>query len=161
MERGDIIEVWTDGACKGNPGPGGWAAVISAHGGDEEVMVSGRKDFTTNNEMEMVAVLHALAKAREGSTIRINTDSKLVIGWLARGWKAKANWIIPDLIEAITTLRDNKGLTVYLKMVKGHAGIPGNEKADQRASLEAQLAQQERQDWIKRGSPGGMPVKPS
>ena len=158
MKRGDIIEVWTDGSCLRNPGPGGWAAVIEAAGGDE-VVVSGRKDITTNNEMEMVAVLHALAKVPEGSAIRINTDSKLVIGWLARGWKAKSNWIIPDLIEAIRLLRDNKGLTVYLRRVKGHAGIPGNEKADKRASLEAALALQERQDWIKQGSPGGVPVK--
>ena len=56
MERGDIIEIFTDGACKGNPGPGGWAAVI----GDDGI-VSGRKDATTNNEMEMVAVLQALS----------------------------------------------------------------------------------------------------
>jgi len=157
MKRGEVIEIYTDGSCKGNPGPGGWAAVV----GDDEVVVSGRKDITTNNEMEMVAVLHALAEVPDGSAVRIVTDSRLVIGWLARGWKAKSNWIIPDLIEAIRQLRDNKGLTVYMKKIKGHSGLPGNDKADKRASLEAALALQERDDWIKRGSPGGKPAKPT
>jgi len=153
MERGDIIEVWTDGSCKGNPGPGGWAAVIADDG-----VVSGRKDITTNNEMEMVAVLNALAEVPDGAAVRINTDSKMVVGWLARGWKSRSNWIIPDLIEAIRMLRDNKGLTIYLKKVKGHANVPGNEKADRRAKIEAALAQQEHLDWVKRGRPGGVPT---
>ena len=151
------VSIYTDGACSGNPGPGGWGAVLLY--GRHRKEFSGFKEMTTNNEMEMVAVLETLAYVPEGSAVRIYTDSKLVIGWLAKGWKAKSNWIIPDLIEAIGLLRDNKGLTVYLKRVKGHSGLPGNEKADKRASLEAALALQERQDWIKRGSPGGKPVK--
>lgn len=119
--------VYTDGSCIGNPGPGGWAwyCVELDKAGYGEVAGP-----TTNNETEMMAVLEALGAMPDGSHVSIVTDSKMVIGWLAKGWKIKSNPRIADLKAAIRTLRDAKGMTVGIKKVKGHANDPYNSRVD-------------------------------
>lgn len=138
------IVIHTDGACIGNPGPGGWAFVIQRILDGvviKEVIQSGDgPDRTTNNQMEMEAVIAALLQVRKGETaaITIRTDSQLVVkgmndwiaGWQAKGWKGANKKPIAnrDLWEQILVLAESKNIT--WQWVKGHAGDPLNEKVD-------------------------------
>lgn len=129
--------VYTDGSCLGNPGPGGWAWYCV----DLDVVGFGEvAGPTTNNEMEMQAVLEALGATPDNSQVTIVTDSKMVVGWLAQGWKVKSNPKIADLKAAIRTLRDAKGLTVGIKRTKGHANNPHNNRVDALARQAAERA---------------------
>lgn len=125
-----MIDIYTDGACKGNPGPAGWAALI----GDE--MTSGAFPCATNNYAELYAILEALSICLPNSNVRIYTDSKLCIGWLARGWKRNLEYI-DQLVIATHTVVDAKELKLTFRHVKGHSGIAMNERVDKVASLEA------------------------
>ncbi len=134
------VEIYTDGACSGNPGPGGYGAVLKYNGAVRELC--GGEANTTNNRMEMTAVIVALEALKEQCRVILTSDSKYVIDALSKGWakKWKANgWrrsgrekaLNPDLWDRLLTLTD------YHKMqyvwIKGHAGHPENERCDRLA----------------------------
>lgn len=130
------VEIYTDGACKGNPGPGGWGALL-AFGGEERELFGG-ESLTTNNRMELTAVIEALAALKRPSRVVLHTDSQYVQkgitewirGWKAKGWRTASKqpvknvdlWMRLDALAA--------GHQVDWRWVKGHAGHPGNERAD-------------------------------
>ena len=132
-----IVQIYTDGACSGNPGPGGWGAILCYNGQEKEL--SGGEKNTTNNRMELTAVISALEALKEPCEVELYSDSKYVIdalskGW-ARSWKAK-NWIKsdkkpalnPDLWEKLLSLTDIH--TVHYHWVKGHADNEYNNRCD-------------------------------
>ena len=131
----DIL-VYTDGACSGNPGPGGWAAVLIS--GPHRKEVAGSNPSTTNNEMELVAILEGLRALRGGPhNVTVITDSQLAIGWLSQGWKRKAAHLHSVLAE-IDQLAS--GHNTSYAHVNGHGGCLENERADSLARQQAQLA---------------------
>ena len=131
-----IVTIYTDGACKGNPGPGGWGAWLSTAGHEKELC--GGEANTTNNRMELTAPIEALATLKRSCQITIYTDSEYVrkgitewiIGWQRRGWKTADNKPVKnaDLWQRLDALC--KLHQVEWRWVKGHAGDPGNERAD-------------------------------
>jgi ribonuclease HI len=132
------VTVHTDGACSGNPGPGGWAAVLSA--GDHRKEVAGHKPHTTNNEMELMAVLEALKTLkRTGLSVAIYTDSQLVVGWLSGEYRAREPHIA-QLVAQIKTVVEGKYLALDLFRVKAHSGNAGNERANRLAQAAAAQA---------------------
>jgi ribonuclease HI len=130
------IEIYTDGACRGNPGPGGWGALLIA--GKHRKTLHGGESETTNNRMELTAAIEALNALKGPRSVRLYTDSKYVMqgitewmdNWKQRGWKTAAKkpvknqdlWMALD--EAIARH------DIEWRWVKGHAGDPGNEEAD-------------------------------
>ena len=140
------VEIFTDGACKGNPGPGGWAALLRM--GKHEKELSGSEPETTNNRMEMTAVIRALAALTEACDVSLYTDSKYVIdgitrwieGWQKRGWKtaAKKSVLNEDLWRQMLNEVGRHKITWH--WVKGHNGHPENERVDQMASERAEQA---------------------
>ncbi|MFN3701412.1 MAG: ribonuclease HI [Alphaproteobacteria bacterium] len=130
------IEIYTDGACSGNPGPGGWGAILRWNGHEKEL--SGGEAETTNNRMEMMAAIVALETLKRPSSVDLYTDStylqKGVNEWM-EGWKAK-NWPPKiknqDLWKRIDSLINVHDVRFH--WVKGHAGHPENERADQLAT---------------------------
>ena len=140
----------TDGACIGNPGPGGWCAVITKDDGEHEV-VSGQNDQTTNNRMEMMAVIAALRTIGDEEDVEIVSDSQYVCkafnnGWLAKwqnnGWRTSTGAVLnQDLWSIMAGLVAGNGRrTVKFRWVKGHSGNELNEKADQIARAGAENA---------------------
>ncbi len=135
------VEIFTDGACKGNPGPGGWGALLIA-GGHKKELYGGELN-TTNNRMELKAVIEALSVLKRPCEIVIHTDSQYVQkgisewihGWKARGWKTAAKEPVKnvDLWQALDTAQ--AGHQIQWRWVKGHAGHDGNERADALANL--------------------------
>ncbi len=134
------ITIYTDGACSGNPGPGGWGAILCWN--DHEKELCGGEDETTNNRMEMMAVIKALeALKRERASVTIYTDSKYVLqgatewleGWKARGWKSASKKAVKnqDLWEQIDSLIQQHD--VHFIWVKGHSGHEMNERVDKLA----------------------------
>ena len=134
------VEIFTDGACKGNPGPGGWGALIR-YGKHEKELSGGERD-TTNNRMEMMAVVQALGALKRPCNVTLFTDSRYVMdgltkwvhGWQRNGWKTADKKPVKngDLWQAL--LAATKPHRINWQWVKGHAGNPGNERADQLAS---------------------------
>lgn len=130
------IEIWTDGACKGNPGPGGWGAWLKA--GPHERELWGGEPLTTNNRMELIAVIEALAALKQPSRVTLHTDSAYVKngittwihGWKSKGWMTADRKPVKnqDLWQRLDALRLRH--QVDWRWVKGHAGDPGNERAD-------------------------------
>jgi len=130
------IEIYTDGACKGNPGRGGWGALLRM--GDQEKEMFGGEPLTTNNRMEMMAVIAALEALKRPSVAVVYTDSQYVQkgisewihGWKARGWitAAKAPVKNADLWKRLDAATQTH--TIEWRWVKGHAGHPENERAD-------------------------------
>ena len=131
------VEIFTDGACSGNPGPGGWGAILRY--GSHELELSGGEKETTNNRMELTAVIEALKRLKEKCDVTIYTDSKYVCdainqGW-AEGWKRRG-WIKADKKPALNSDLWEKLLAllarhkVELIWVKGHNGHPYNERCD-------------------------------
>ena len=134
------VEIATDGACKGNPGPGGWGAVIRAGGHEKEL--SGGDPMTTNNRMELTAVIEALNALKRPCAVTLSTDSRYVMdgltkwihGWRKNGWKTASKQPVKNadlwqaLVEATARHR------IAWQWVKGHAGHPDNERADRLAS---------------------------
>lgn len=133
------IQIYTDGACSGNPGPGGWGAILRA--GRHEKELSGGAAETTNNRMELTAAIEALRALKKPSDVDLFTDSSYVQkgvnewlrGWKARGWKTADKKPVKnqDLWEALDAVLQKH--TVAFHWVKGHAGHPENERADQLA----------------------------
>ena len=137
------VDIFTDGACSGNPGPGGWGAVLRYNGHEKEL--SGGEAETTNNRMELCAVIFALEALREPCEVNLYSDSQYVCNALTQGWakKWRANgWmrnkkekaLNPDLWERLLNLCEKH--TVHVNWVKGHAGHPENERCD-RLAVEA------------------------
>jgi ribonuclease HI len=134
------IEIFTDGACKGNPGPGGWGAVLRM--GSAEKELAGHEPATTNNRMELTAVIEALRALKSPCDVALHTDSRYVIdgitkwifGWQKNGWKnaAKKPVLNADLWHALLEAKDGHRIT--WTWVKGHDGHPENERADRLAS---------------------------
>jgi ribonuclease HI len=134
---------YTDGACSGNPGPGGWGAVLIARDGDavvKERNLKGGEAHTTNNRMELLAAINALEALVGPSTLTVVTDSsyvkdgitKWIYGWKAKDWKKKGGEIKNiDLWQRLDAARNRHDVT--WKWVKGHAGHPENERADELA----------------------------
>src|ERR1700756_5121432 len=132
----DKVEIFTDGACKGNPGVGGWGALMVAGGAEKEIF--GGERNTTNNRMELQAVIEALRALKRPCEVVLHTDSQYVQkgisewihGWKARGWKtaAKAPVKNVDLWQALDAAKPRH--QIQWRWVKGHAGHAGNEAAD-------------------------------
>ena len=137
----NTVEIYTDGACSGNPGPGGWGVVLRWK--DHEKELSGGEPETTNNRMEMMAAIQGLESLNRGVAVSLYTDStylrdgitKWIHGWKKNGWKTAAKKPVKNvdlwqrLEEAI------EGHAVDWHWVKGHAGHPENERADEIARL--------------------------
>ena len=135
-----MIEIYTDGACRGNPGPGGWAALLIM--GEHRKELSGAEGLTTNNRMELTAVIRALEALKRPVQARLYTDSEYVRrgisewlpGWKARGWRTADRKPVKnqDLWERLEEL--NAGHKSEWHWVPGHAGVPGNERVDHLAN---------------------------
>lgn len=135
------IEIYTDGACRGNPGPGGWGAILIA-GRHRKELYGGEKE-TTNNRMELMAVIEALRALKRPCRIVLHTDSQYVkkgitewiFDWKRRGWKTAAKKPVKnaDLWEILDEAQ--AAHEIDWRWVKGHAGHPENEKADELANL--------------------------
>jgi ribonuclease HI len=131
----DVV-IYTDGACSGNPGPGGWGAILTS--GEHQRELSGGELHTTNNRMEIMAAIRALQALKRPCRVELHTDSQYLRqgitewlpGWKARGWKtaAKAPVKNEDLWRELDEARARH--TVDWRWVKGHAGHPMNERAD-------------------------------
>ena len=130
------IEIYTDGACRGNPGPGGWAATLES--GEHFRELSGAEAVTTNNRMELTAVIRALEALKRPSQVIVHTDSEYVRrgitewmrAWKARDWrtadrKPVKNRDLWELLDAAAARHE-----VDWRWVKGHSGVPGNERVD-------------------------------
>ena len=131
--RSNEIVIHTDGACKGNPGPGGWGAVIEQNGG--QVKLSGSEPQTTNNRMEMTAVIKGLEAVDASANVLISSDSTYVINTMTKGWKRKANQDLWDQLDRLIGSRN-----VSWRWVRGHNGDRGNELADALATKKAGTA---------------------
>ena len=134
------VDIATDGACKGNPGPGGWGALVRA--GTREKELSGGEKLTTNNRMELTAAIEGLNALKRPCLVRLSTDSRYVMdgltkwikGWQRNGWKTAAKQPVKnaDLWQAL--LEAAKPHRIEWVWVKGHAGHPDNERVDKLAS---------------------------
>jgi len=133
------IEIFTDGACSGNPGPGGWAAILRS--GRHEKEFSGGEEHTTNNRMELMAVIQGLRKLKRPSKVIVHTDSRYVMdgaskwlsGWKIKGWKTADRKPVKndDLWRALD--REIARHQLKWRWVAGHSGHPENERADELA----------------------------
>ena len=140
------VEIATDGACKGNPGPGGWGAIIRS--GTHEKELSGGETPTTNNRMEMTAAIEALNALTRPCAVTLYTDSKYVMdgltkwvkGWQRNGWKTADKKPVKNAELWQALLKAAEPHQIEWKWVKGHAGHPDNERADTLASDAALVA---------------------
>ena len=136
-----VVEIYTDGACRGNPGPGGWGVLLRY--GDHERYLSGAERDTTNNRMELMAAIEGLAALKRRSTVAVYTDSRYVKNgisewlesWKARGWKTAARKSVKnvDLWQRLDELSRNH--VVQWNWIRGHAGDPDNEAVDRLANV--------------------------
>jgi ribonuclease HI len=133
------VVMYTDGACSGNPGPGGWGAVLIS--GKHRKEMSGGERETTNNRMEMMAVIRGAEALKHGCAVDIHTDSTYVMkgmtewveGWKERGWRTASKQPVKnvDLWQRLEKVLDRHEVNWF--WVKGHSGVPGNERADELA----------------------------
>lgn len=139
MSDTPVVKIYSDGACQGNPGPGGWAAVLISHGHKKEIC--GAEPQTTNNRMEITAALEGLKALKKPSDVHLFTDSSYLVnaatkwlpGWKARGWKRKDGVLLnADLWQELD--REMAKHKINWTWVKGHAGDRYNERADQVAT---------------------------
>lgn len=144
------VDIYTDGSCRGNPGVGGWGAVLVYNGIEKEL--SGGDPLTTNNRMELTAVIQALTALKEPCEVTLTSDSKYVIealekgwarSWRSRGWKKADNKpaLNPDLWELLLAQIERHRVTTV--WVKGHAGHPYNERCDSLATAFADSLKQQ------------------
>ena len=140
MHQDGLIEIFTDGACSGNPGPGGWGAILRWRG--EEREMSGGEPDTTNNRMEMMAAIRALETLKRPATVRLHTDSaylrdgitRWIHAWKVKGWKTADKKPVKnvDLWQQLDEAAARHSIEWH--WVKGHAGHPENERADRLAN---------------------------
>jgi ribonuclease HI len=136
MSTDNVVDIYTDGACSGNPGPGGWGAILRWRGNEREL--SGAESQTTNNRMELMAAIRALESLKRPMRARIHTDStyvkdgitRWIHAWKAKGWRTAARKPVKNVdlwqrLDAALTTHD-----VEWFWVRGHAGHPENERAD-------------------------------
>ena len=141
-----LVHMATDGACKGNPGPGGWGVVIRA--GDKEKELSGGEKLTTNNRMELTAAIKGLEALKRPCRVVLSTDSRYVMdgltkwlpGWLRNGWKTAAKQPVKNADLWQELVAASAPHRIRWEWVKGHAGHPENERADKLASDAAIVA---------------------
>jgi len=142
------VTLYTDGACSGNPGPGGWAAILSY--GEYERVMSGHENPTTNNRMELTAVIEGLSALNQRCEVELFSDSKYVIdsvskgwlyGWQKKGWKKSGGELVPniDLWQKLLPLL--KSQDINFNWVRGHIGNETNERCDSIAVAESKKAQ--------------------
>ncbi len=139
MASTEPVDIFTDGACSGNPGPGGWGAILRYNGVEKEL--AGGEPETTNNRMEMMAAIAALEALKRPARVRLHTDStylkdgitKWIHAWKARGWKTASKKPVKnqDLWRRLETALEPHHVEWF--WVKGHAGHPENERADELA----------------------------
>ncbi len=144
----NAVTIYTDGACKGNPGPGGWGALLLS--GDTEKEMFGGELATTNNRMELTAVIEALTALKRPCNVTLYLDSEYVRkgitewihGWKARGWRTAAKQPVKnvELWQKLDAVVSQSSHQITWKWVKGHAGDPGNERADALANRGVELA---------------------
>ena len=135
------VTIYTDGACRGNPGPGAWAAILNS--GKREREITGVEIETTNNRMELIAAIEALEALRKRCQVTLYTDSSYLKrgvtewldGWIRRGWKTSGRKPVKnrDLWERLDALRGKHDIS--WRWVRGHAGHAGNERADELANI--------------------------
>ena len=138
----NAVQIYTDGACKGNPGPGGWGVLLRSPAGEKQLYGGAR--VTTNNRMELMAVIEALTALKRPCAVTLYLDSEYVrkgitewiSGWKARGWRTAAKQPVKnvDLWQQLDALVSGGGHQIDWRWVKGHSGDPGNERADQLAN---------------------------
>lgn len=143
------IEIYTDGACKGNPGPGGWGVLLRSGATVKEL--HGGEMATTNNRMELTAVIRALQALKRPCRVTLHLDSQYVLkgitewlpGWKAKGWKTASRQPVKndDLWRELDALVAAGGHEIDWRWVRGHNGDPGNERADALANLGVESAQ--------------------
>ena len=148
----NAVEIYTDGACKGNPGPGGWGVLLKS--ADSQKELYGGELETTNNRMEMMAVIQALSVLKRPCKVTLHVDSQYVLkgmtewlaGWKARGWKTAAKQPVKnvDLWQRLDELVRTSGHTIDWRWVRGHNGDPGNEHADMLANRGVEHALKQR-----------------
>lgn len=138
------VEIFTDGACKGNPGPGGWGAILRF--GDNERELSGGEALTTNNRMELIAAIEALKALKRPCHVQLTTDSnyvrdgitKWIYGWRRNGWKTADKKPVKNAELWQALMEATEPHRIDWHWVKGHAGHPENERADALACAEAE-----------------------
>ncbi len=139
MKKSEVI-IYTDGACSGNPGPGGWGALLRYQ--EQEKELSGGELHTTNNRMEMMAVIQSIKAIKKPCVLKIHSDSALIINamtkgwiesWQSKGWKKADKKPVENQDLWLELLAVMQGHEVEWIKVKGHAGIPDNERVDQLA----------------------------
>ncbi len=145
MNEPNSVDIFTDGACSGNPGPGGWGAIMRFNGSEKEF--SGGAAETTNNRMEMMAAIAALEQLSRPCTVRIYTDStylkdgitQWIHNWKRNGWRTKARKPVKnvDLWQRLDQIIELHEISWH--WVKGHAGHPKNERADELARVAVEL----------------------
>lgn len=145
MSDSDAVEIFTDGACLGNPGPGGWAALLRWRG--KEKLMAGGELATTNNRMELMAAIMALESLKRDCAVVLTTDSQYVrhgieqwiATWRANGWRTSGRQPVKnqDLWQRLATARERH--RVSWAWVRGHSGHPENERVDQAARAQAEL----------------------
>lgn len=144
----NTVVIYTDGACKGNPGPGGWGALLRAADGAEKELFGGEAE-TTNNRMEMMAVIEALSALKRPCHVVLHVDSQYVLkgmtewlqGWKAKGWRTASKQPVKnvDLWQRLDALVHQSEHRIEWRWVKGHAGDSGNERADALANRGVEL----------------------
>jgi ribonuclease HI len=139
VSEADLVEIYVDGACSGNPGPGGWGAILRYRGVEKEL--SGGEPATTNNRMELMAAIRALEALNRHVPVRIHTDSmyvkdgitRWIHAWKRKGWKTADNKPVKNVELWQRLDAALAGHRVEWEWVRGHAGHPENERADQLA----------------------------
>jgi ribonuclease HI len=142
------VQIYTDGACKGNPGPGGWGAVLLSGGTEKELF--GGEMGSTNNRMELTAVIEALTALKRPCQVTLYLDSEYVrkgitewvAGWKVRGWRTAAKQPVKnvDLWQRLDHLVGTAGHIIEWRWVRGHSGDAGNERADMLANRGVEIA---------------------
>jgi ribonuclease HI len=140
MKKPTPVEIYTDGACRGNPGPGGWGAVLSS--GEHVKELRGAEPQTTNNRMELTAAIRALAALKRPCSVALYTDSQYVRKgitewlpqWKARDWRTADKKPVKNVDLWQSLEREIERHRIEWHWVKGHAGVPGNERADRLAN---------------------------
>jgi ribonuclease HI len=142
------VHIYTDGACKGNPGPGGWGVLLKSGATEKELF--GGEPATTNNRMELLAVIRALEALKRPCTVTLHVDSQYVLkgmtewlaGWKAKGWRTASKQPVKnqELWQELDELVNRKGHSIEWRWVRGHNGDPGNERADELANRGVEVA---------------------